>query len=442
MAVVGRRIRAPRRVLASLVLLLSAVLAISACSDGHIDVRSVASPGWASYGGNGANSNYAYPSIPDDLALSWTRPTGGPVTAPVTVSNHSNVNVTAATANGCNLLVLDPNSGRMNFCKRMRVGIEANSTLLDQFDQPYVGEEATFLSLNAGGAIRWRMPVIGVPLSAKFAAPGEVLVVTTQGQILMLNTQTSDFTAPEVRLRPEADPGDPLWGYGDCVSNGPRCAVPAPPAVDEQHSRFCLNFWPTGAIASQIRGFSYAKQGDTRTIREMWHADVPGGVIGAPTLSADGTTLYTFSRLGQIVALDAANGKTKWTYDNGGYGFASMTVSPDGLIIPTGVIGAPLTLLRDRGDKAEQVWQRKDLAAVSLSTLTSSKTAWTVVRDQGKNSLSLVEVDTSNGATKRTVAMPGAEGFATGVAVSPSGQIATATNIGEVFFFDSKKNID
>lgn len=38
--------------------------------------------------------------------------------------------------------------------------------------------------------------------------------------------------------------------------------------------------------------------------------------------------------------------------------------------------------------------------------------------------------------------MPGAEGFATGVAVSPSGQIATATNIGEVFFFDSKKNTD
>ena len=442
MAVVGPRIRVPRRVLAPLALLLGAVVALSACSDGHIDVRSVASPGWASYGGNGANSNYTYPSIPDDLTLSWTRPTGGPVTAPLTLSNQSNVNVTANTANGCNLLALDPNSGRMNFCKRMRAGIEGNSTLLDQFDQPYVGEETTFVAFNAGGAIRWRMPVIGVPLSAKFAAPGEVLVVTTQGQILMLNTQNSDFTAPEVRLRPEADPGDPLWGYGDCVSNGPRCAVPAPPAVDEQHSRFFLNFWPTGAIASQIRGFSYAKQNDGRVVREVWHADVPGGVIGAPTLSADGNTLYTFSRLGQIVALDAATGKTKWTYDNGGYGFASMTVSPDGLIIPTGVIGAPLTLLRDRGDKAEQVWQRKDLAVVSLSTLTSSKTAWTVVRDQGKNSLSLVEVDTSNGATKRTVAMPGAEGFATGVAVSPSGQIATATNIGEVFFFDSKKNID
>ena len=119
-----------------------------------------------------------------------------------------------------------------------------------------------------------------------------------------------------------------------------------------------------------------------------------------------------------------------------------MTVSPDGLIIPTGVLGAPLTLLRDRGDRAEQVWQRKDLAAVSLSTLTSSTSVWTVVRSEDQKSLSLVEVDTANGNTKRTLAMPGATGFATGVAVSASGQIATATNIGEVFFFDSKKNID
>ncbi|MEP9393475.1 PQQ-binding-like beta-propeller repeat protein [Gordonia sp. VNK1] len=439
---VARRPRGMRRMPATVVVVFAAVaaLALSSCSDGHIDVRSVPGIGWSSYGGNAANSNFAYPSVPDDLALSWTRPTGGTVTAPVTISATGNVGVTS-NATGCNLLVLDQRSGRKNFCKNMREGVSGNAMLTDQYDQPYIGEQTTFLAFNAGGAIRWRMPVVGVPLSAKFADPGIALMVTTQGQILLIDTQTAQFAAPEVRLRPEADPADPLYGYGDCVTNGPRCAVPAPPAVDMAHQRFFLNVWPTGAIASEIRGFSYAEVDGKRTISEMWKAQVPGGVIGPATLSADGSTVYTFSRLGQIVALDAATGTTRWTYDNGGYGFATMTVSPDGLIIPTGVIGAPLTLLRDRGDRAEKVWQRNDLATVSLSALTNSGTAWTVVRDPGKDTLSLTEVSTADGSTERSLTLPDSAGFTTGIAVSASGQIATATNLGEVYFFDSKSNI-
>ncbi|MFT4125229.1 MAG: PQQ-binding-like beta-propeller repeat protein [Gordonia sp. (in: high G+C Gram-positive bacteria)] len=415
-------------------------LVLSSCSDGHIDVRSIPGAGWSSFGGNAANSNFAYPSVPDDLELSWTRPTGGTVTAPVTISGAGNVGVTSNSA-GCDLLVLSPQNGRKNFCKNMRDGISSNALLTDQYDQPYIGESATLLAFNAGGAIRWRMPTIGVPVSAKFAAPGIVLMVTTQGQILLLSSQTSDFAAPEVRLRPDADPADPLFGFGDCVTNGPRCVVPAPPAVDTAASRFFLNVWPTGQIASEIRGFGYGEVNGTRTVRELWKARVPGGVIGPPTVSADGATVYAFSRLGQIVALDAATGTTRWTYDNGGYGFATMSVSPDGLIIPTGVLGAPLTLLRDRGDHAERVWRRTDLAVVSLSTLTAAGTAWTVVRDPGKNSLSLTEVSTSDGATRRRLALPDAVGFTTGVSVSGSGQIATATNLGEVYYFDSRANI-
>lgn len=444
MAEVADRHRATRRLLTTAVaIVLSALtLIVSACSDGHIDVRSLPSPGWSSYGGNNANSNYTYPSVPDDLALRWSRPTGGPVTAPIAVSNQSNVGVTATTDNGCNVFVLDPRTGRKNFCKRMREGVGVSTLLVDQYDQPYVGEAAKFLAFNAGGAIRWQMPVIGVPLSGKFAAPGEVLVTTTQGQILLINSQTNEFTAPEVRLRADANPDDPLQGFGECVTNGPRCAIPAPPAVDMDHERFFLNFWPQGAIASQVRAMAYTKENGARVVREIWHADVPGGVVGPTTLSADGNTVYAFSRLGRIVALEAATGKTKWSYDDGGYGFATMSVSPDGLIMPTGVLGAPLQLLRDKGDHAESVWQRKDLATVSLSTLTEQHTAWTVVRDAGKDSLSLTEVSTSDGKTLRTLALPESVGFATGVAVSPKGQIAVATNIGKVYFFDSKSEIE
>ncbi len=414
--------------------------ALVSCSDGQVNVKSLASPGWSSFGGNAGNTNFAYPRVPADLALSWTRPTGGPITSPLTVSNQSNVNVTANTDNGCNWMVLDQRAGRMNYCKRMRAGIEVQSPLIDQFDQPYVGEETTFLGWTAGGAIRWRMPVIGVPTSAKFVAPSTVLVATTQGQILLLNTQDGTFAAPEVRLRPDADPDNAMAGFGDCVISGPRCGIPAPAAVDVTAARMYLNFWPRGAIASQIRALDYGEANGKRTVREAWHADVPGGVVGPAAVSADGRTVYTFSRIGKLVALDAATGKTKWTYDYGDPGFATLTASPDGRIIPAGRLGGSLTMLADRGDRAEQVWSRTDLKTAGLSALTDSGTAWTVVRtpDDG---LALTEVSAADGATLRTLPLPEAKGFTTGVAVSPKGQIAVATNIGKVYFFDSKEQI-
>lgn len=435
-----RRRSALTRLLVALMAVSSLVLA--GCSDGHIDVRSVPSVGWPSYGGVPGNANFAYADVPEDLTLSWTRPTGGPVTAPVTISGKGNVGVTSNAAAGCNVLVLDSRSGRKNFCKDMRAGVEINAMLVDQYDQPYLGEESTFLAFNAGGAIRWRAGVIGVPLSAKFAAPNAVLVASTQGQILLIDTQRNELLAPEVTLRSDVDPAQPLRGFGDCVRNGPQCAIPAPPAVDTQRELFYLNFFPQGAATSQIRAMKYGPVAGNREVRTAWQADVPSGVVGTPTLSADGTTLYAFSRDGRIVALNTDDGSTRWTHDIGGHGFATMTVSPDGLIIPTGSLGAPLTLLRDRGDRAEQVWQRTDLATVSLSALTQQQTAWTVARDPGEDSLSLVEVSTTDGATKRTLPLPDSRGFATGVSVSYSGQIATATNLGEVYFFDSKANLE
>ncbi|UPW07661.1 PQQ-binding-like beta-propeller repeat protein [Gordonia terrae] len=436
--------RRRRSALTRLLVALTAVssLVLAGCSDGHIDVRSVPSVGWPSYGGVPGNANFAYADVPEDLTLSWTRPTGGPVTAPVTISGKGNVGVTSNAAAGCNVLVLDSRSGRKNFCKDMRAGVEINAMLVDQYDQPYLGEESTFLAFNAGGAIRWRAGVIGVPLSAKFAAPNAVLVASTQGQILLIDTQRNELLAPEVTLRSDVDPAQPLRGFGDCVRNGPQCAIPAPPAVDTQRELFYLNFFPQGAATSQIRAMKYGPVAGNREVRTAWQADVPSGVVGTPTLSADGTTLYAFSRDGRIVALNTDDGSTRWTHDIGGHGFATMTVSPDGLIIPTGSLGAPLTLLRDRGDRAEQVWQRTDLATVSLSALTQQQTAWTVARDPGEDSLSLVEVSTTDGATKRTLPLPDSRGFATGVSVSYSGQIATATNLGEVYFFDSKANLE
>lgn len=416
------------------------MLAVSACSDGHTDVRSVSAWGWSGYGGSSANANFAYPQIPDDLELRWSRPTGGPITAPLSISGNGNIGVTATTSNGCNLFVFDPRQGRKNYCKRMQDGAATNTLLVDQYDQPYVGEKGLFIAFNAGGAIRWRVPTIGIPRSARFADRGVVLVATTQGQVLLLNSQTGDQVAPELRLREDVDLDDPAFGYGDCITDGPQCPVPAPPAVDAGRQRAYLNVWPSGADASALVALDYGEKDGKRAIGQAWSSPIPGGMVGPPMLSADGSRVYAVSAPGKLVAVDTTTGDIVWTHDLGEHGFATLSVSPDGLIIPTGSVGAPLTLLRDTGDSAEQVWQRTDLAVVSLSTLTAQDTAWTVVRDAGKDSLSLTQVSVADGRTLTTIPMPGSKGFATGVAVSAAGQVATATHIGEVYLFDSARN--
>lgn len=424
---------------AMLVLVPLLAVLLSSCSDGVDDVRSVASAGWSSYGGNAQNSNFVYPQISNDLTLSWSRPVGGPISAPMTISGRSSVGVTAGTASGCNTFLFDPRAGRKNFCKHLGDGVELNSMLVDQYENIYLGEAGTFFGMTGAGDIRWRFGVVGVPLSAKFAAPGLVLMVTHLGQILLFDSQTGKLAAPGMSLRPDADPGQPLYGLGDCVSAGPRCPVQAPPAVDTERERFYLNYWPEGTIASQVRGYEYAEENGARAVRERWKVDIPGGVIGTPTLSADRKTLYVFNRLGSIYALDALTGTPKWDYFVDNHGFATMTVAPDGLLIPTGILDAPVRAFKDEGDKAVPVWQRDDLRSVSLSALTNYGTAWTVVREKDKDELTLMELNSSDGTTKRALAVPGSVGFTTGVAVSSSGQVATATNLGEVYFYDLPK---
>ena len=72
-------------------------------------------------------------------------------------------------------------------------------------------------------------------------------------------------------------------------------------------------------------------------------------------------------------------------------------------------------------------------------TLLPAGTAWAVVR--AGDGLALTEISAAEGKTLRTLPLPDARGFTTGIAVSPKGQIAVATNIGKVYFFDSKEQI-
>ena len=109
-----------------------------------------------------------------------------------------------------------------------------------------------------------------------------------------------------------------------------------------------------------------------REVREAWHADIPGGVIGPATVSADGKTVYAFSRIGKLVACRRRPGRRS------GPTTTATPVSPRSPRPPTGTssrrapLPGPVTMLADRGDRAEKVWSRTDLKTASLGALTNS----------------------------------------------------------------------
>lgn len=432
-------VRAPRsrrRLFTALVLAAVTGLLVTSCSDGHREVRSIPAAGWPQYGGTGGNANWTPVTAASGLRLAWSRSTGGTVTSPLSLNAHAEVGVTAATPGGCNTFLFDSVSGRKLWCKKMAYGTNGTTLAFDQNGQPFVGEAGVFLAFNGGGNIRWRVGTTGIPVSAKFAGPGRILVATSQGQVLLLNAQTGDLLAPEVRLRADATADDPRFGFTDCAVGGPLCGVSAPPAVDADRERFYLNATPVGAPGGRLTAMTYHEAGGERAIAERWTVEVPGAMMGAPTLSADADTVYAFGRNGRLYAFAADDGAERWNYDLGGFGFASLSVSPDGVLIPTGALGGPLTILKDAGNRAEQVAENAELKVVSLAAQTGTDSAWIVVRTGAEGSpLALVEVATADGAVQRTLDLPGATGFTTGIAVSAGGNLATVSNAGEVFYF-------
>ncbi|GAB2646769.1 PQQ-binding-like beta-propeller repeat protein [Gordonia jinhuaensis] len=407
----------------------------TACSSGTEDVGGRASAGWSSAGGNAANSNFAAVSSASDLSLSWSRDLGGPITAPVVVSGKQNVAVSAATSGGCAFFLLDSRAGRKDFCRRFADGATANAPLVDQFDNYYIGEPGTFYSINAGGGVRWKFATEGMALPAKFGARTVVLVATTQGQLLALRSQTGDLVAAPLNLRPDVHPDDPTAGLDQCAVGGPQCAIAAPPAVDTARQRAYLIVRASGASAAQVVGVDYSEVDGTRKLRSVFQAAVPDGATGTPVLSADGTTLYVFGTNGHLYAIDTGSAAVRWSFDLGGYGYGTMSVSPEGVIMPAPALGSPAIALRDNRTSAAQLWRRDDLHTAGLPTLAEGGTAWVPVRDPNTSQLSITEVSARDGTTKGSVEIGRSEGFVTGVSIGTDGAIATAATTGTVYYF-------
>lgn len=373
----------------------------------------------------------------------WSRPIGGPTPTRATVAANGQIFLTSQAEQGCNLHSYQMDSGRQRWCTRVGPGAATSAPVVDAATNAYVGEEGALSSFNQRGQLRWRTPVVGTPRSAQFTGDGNLLVVTHLGQITVLDPQTGFPAAPRYDLIPPAsytqdanvEPLPNGLGLDACFDGAAACPVANAPAIDLADGRFVLTLWRPGADRADLVAMRYTGGDDARIDTEWSTAILERGAAGGPVLSADGRTVYVGDNTGHLWAVDAATGEPRWSYDLGYRPLGGPSVSADGLIVPAGGDGGRLLALRDRGDRAESVWERSDLTPVGAAAQTAGSTAYTTVRDDSRTpgGVALLTFDPETGETLDQDVLPGATGFTAGTSVGPDGEVLTPTLIGELF---------
>ncbi|MEV0245733.1 PQQ-binding-like beta-propeller repeat protein [Nocardia sp. NPDC050712] len=414
---------------------------VAGCGTDVDDIKVGSGTGWPAAHHDGRNAGVTSVVGARKMALSWSRPAGGPIEEPVTIGPEGQMFLTTRTPNNCALLSFQMPTGRKRFCNQLGPNAIASPTAVDGATNVYAGDDGAVNSLNYLGQPRWRTPVSGVPVSVQFTGDGNLLTVTQSGQVDVLSRQTGARVVSTVQLLGEPDflanPDltRPAAGQGltDCGTGGPYCPVANISAVDATTGRFYLTLWKPGAPAAALVAMRYHEN----KIQQEWSAQVLSAGSGtSPTLSADGETVYVGDNSKRLLALDTADGRTRWVENLEWAPRGGISVSNDGLIIPAGDDGF-LLALRDKGETAETVWERKDLVLRGNPVQTAGGVGYTTAAIG--DGLNLITFDTKTGATEDSDPLPGGKGSTTGTSVGAEGEVVVATRIGEVFTFEPEK---
>ena len=193
--------------------------------------------------------------------------------------------------------------------------------------------------------------------------------------------------------------------------------------------------WQPGAPAPVLVGLKYNPERNP-VLSEAWTSDaVKDGVIASPVVSADGSTIYVNGRDNKLWAVNAADGKPKWSTPLGFLPQTPPSISPEGLIIMGGGPDTKLVAIRDGGDNAEVAWTRDDVAPLTTSSQAGAHVAYTVVSD-GENGQALLVFNPADGHTLNTYPLPEASGWPVGVSVGHDRRVVAATSDGQVYGFE------
>ncbi|GAA5062755.1 PQQ-binding-like beta-propeller repeat protein [Nocardia callitridis] len=409
-------------------------LVLTSCGTDYDDLTVAPQDGWQAPHGDARNSATSPVTGGRQVALSWSRPVGGPIAEPVTVGRDGQMFVSAQTAN-CAIASFQMATGRKRFCNPIGPTALWSPTLVDGQSNVYLGDDSAVNSFNYLGQPRWRVPVAGTPVSQQFTDDGNLLTITQSGQLDVLARNTGERVLASMQLLGQPDflsHPDLDWpaadvGLDDCAEGGPHCAVANVSAMGAD-GRVYLTLWRPGHATADLVALRYAD----KQIQQEWSVPIlRGGSATSPVLSADGSTLYVGDNDKRLIALDTTDGRQKWTQPLP-WAPRGLSVSDEGLIIPSGDEGH-LLAIRDSGDAAEIAWERKDLDLRGTPAQTAGDTGY-IVAAIG-DGLNLITFDTTTGATLDSDELPGAQGSTTGTAIGPEGEVVTATRIGEIFAF-------
>ena len=408
-------------------------LGTSSCGNTDSWVEAHPAEGWSAQYGDAANSSSAPVEGARTLRLDWIRSAKGQIESQAALSSDDYLAVNAQSAGGCSLVVWEnDNRARQRWCSRMWQGGGLSSPLFDGFDNLYVGQPGAIVAFPATQWIRWRNPVIGLPQTPRFLSPGELLVVTHLGQVLVFDAQRGTVVGAALDLVEGVDPRDSDRGLADCQLGRPGCPVAAAPAFSAATDIVVTSLWQPNAPAPELVGLRY-RPGQTALLSRDWTSTaVGGGPLGSPVLSADGTTVYVNGRDGHLWALNTTDGTPKWSIPLNFQPQTPPSVSPDGLIVSGGGPDTKLAAIKDDGDRGEVVWTRDDVEPLSTSSL-AGPAAYTVARDG--DGMALVVFDPADGHTLNSYPLPGATGYPVGVSIGKNRRIVTATSDGRVFGF-------
>ncbi|MDY6995164.1 MAG: PQQ-binding-like beta-propeller repeat protein [Actinomycetota bacterium] len=420
-----------------LVLAATALIAGASAGCGNTDswVLARAADGWAAQYANAENNSHNPLSGADTLRLDWIRAVKGELGAQPALSADGDLALNAQTAAGCSLMVWEnDNRARQRWCTRTVQGGGFAGPLFDGFDNLYMGQPGLVQSFPTTQWVRWRRPVIGMPMTMRFLSPGNLLVVTHLGQVLVFDAQRGSVVGTSLDLVAGLDPTDSFRGLEDCRPAGPECPVSAAPAFSAATSTVVVPLWEPGADVPVLVGLRY-RPGQTPELSREWTSDaVGGGPLASPVLSADGSTVYVNGRDEHLWALNSDDGTAKWSVPLGYLAQTPPSVTPSGLIVAGGGPGAQLVAIRDTAEQGEELWRRDDLTPLSTSSLAG--VGYTVTPDGAEEpGMALAVFDLGDGHTINRYPLPGATGWPVGVSIGQDGRIVTATSDGRVFGF-------
>ncbi|MGB5797513.1 MAG: PQQ-binding-like beta-propeller repeat protein [Mycolicibacter algericus] len=427
-----------RGVLATILAAVTAATsALGGCANTDSWVKAAPAAGWPAQYADAANSSNTATAGATDLQLDWTRSVKGELGAGPAVGAHGWLVLNAQTEDGCSLMQWEnAEHGRQRWCTRLHQGGGFFGPLIDGFDNVYVGQPGAMLSFPPTQWIRWRAPVIGMPSTPRILGDGLLLVVTHLGQVLVFDAHRGAVVGTPLDLVDGVDPTDFRRGLSDCDAARPDCPVAAAPAFSAASNTVVVSLWQPGADESGLVGIKY-HPGGTPLLTQEWTSDaVAAGVLASPVLSADGATAYINGRDQRLWAINAADGKAKWSVPLKFLAQTPPAVTPGGLIVAGGGPETELVAFADRGDYAEQVWRRDDVTPLSSSSL-AGKVGYTVAAGTsvGPAGLSLLVFDPDDGHSVNSYPLPESRGFPLGVSVGRDQRVVVTTSAGQVFSF-------